>query len=452
MEDLKYLSVPLPENILKLKWGGRFEACLNAIDIKLRDTKTSEVMKKRLIYEKELIQRIPEQYPFSYNEALKKLKENIADFKDEELKKLWESDACVLIFKDGEVYFHHLFYENLIKTRVQYRDRMIVKNDYAKNNARMLSENVEIMKANGERKLHMHLKTSIRIKDEAKEKIMNKKIRVFMPLPVMYQQMEEFRLIDKSMEAIAVAPSDYPQRSIVFETVYTGKEEFSTEYEVVNRTVYNNPDPELVSEAQPSFYLGEELPHIRKTPFIEMLTKEVVGDEQNPLLKAWKIYDYITSHVMYSFVRSYSTVYDIPEYVASSLKGDCGFQALMFISMCRCAGVPARWQSGLYATPFDTGSHDWAEYYVAPYGWMFADCSFGGSAYRDNDEERREYYRCNLDPYRICYASEFQHPFIIPCNALRNDPYDNQVGEIICEGKALLYEDFDAVYELKITE
>ena len=36
-------------------------------------------------------------------------------------------------------------------------------------------------------------------------------------------------------------------------------------------------------------------------------------------------------------------------------------QALLFITMCRIAGVPARWQSGLYAEPGSVGMHD-AEY------------------------------------------------------------------------------------------
>ena len=38
--------------------------------------------------------------------------------------------------------------------------------------------------------------------------------------------------------------------------------------------------------------------------------------------------------------------------------------ALTFITMCRIAGVPARWQSGLYVAPDSVGSHDWAEFYT----------------------------------------------------------------------------------------
>ena len=151
---------------------------------------------------------------------------------------------------------------------------------------------------------------------------------------------------------------------------------------------------------------------------------------------------------MYSFVRTYITIPQIPDYVATGWKGDCGFQALLFITMCRIAGVPARWQSGLYTPPNSAGSHDWAQFYVAPYGWMFADVSFGGSAYRDGDEERRSFYFGNLDPYRMPAASQFQHPFYPPMTWNRNDPYDNQVGEAEYEDRSLRGEEYDTQHEI----
>ena len=100
-------------------------------------------------------------------------------------------------------------------------------------------------------------------------------------------------------------------------------------------------------------------------------------------------------------MREYFTLPDsIPDYYAAGLRGDCGVQALLFITLCRCAGIPARWQSGLFVTPYAQGCHDWAQFYVAPYGWLFADCSFGGSAWRAGNAERHAFYFGNLDPFR----------------------------------------------------
>lgn len=101
----------------------------------------------------------------------------------------------------------------------------------------------------------------------------------------------------------------------------------------------------------------------------------------------------------------------------------------MFITLCRIVGIPARWQSGLYVNPEYIGCHDWAQFYVEPYGWLFADPSFGGGALRNNCEKRWNFYFGNLDPFRMVANSEFHYQFLSEKKYLRSDPYDNQVGE-----------------------
>ena len=123
-------------------------------------------------------------------------------------------------------------------------------------------------------------------------------------------------------------------------------------------------------------------------------------------------------------------------------------QALLFITMCRIAKIPARWQSGLYVTPFSIGCHDWAEFYIAPYGWLFADLSFGGSAYREGNIKRWNYYFGNLDPFRMVANSDFQYELLPEKKFLRNDPYDNQVGEAEYLHKGLYNDDFELIKEI----
>ena len=121
---------------------------------------------------------------------------------------------------------------------------------------------------------------------------------------------------------------------------------------------------------------------------------------------------------------------DIADTCLRTLRGDCGVQALAFITLCRCAGIPAKWQSGQVADPDSVGMHDWAMFYVAPYGWMFADCSFGGSAFRAGAEERRNHYFGNLDVYRNVTTNTFMADFEPSSKFFRYDPYDNQRGEV----------------------
>ena len=454
--DMRYLNVPLPEDLMKLKWGGDYERLISVIDRRLADETLPAPLRKRLQLERILAARIPSQYPYSYEDALELLRANIRDFKDEELETLWEENTADWIYINGRVQFHELFFDNLMKTRDDYGARFLGTMEDNEKNAALLRENVRLMEEHGGRTVHMRLLTRLSLTPEAEKACMGKTAHVYMPLPVEYAQVRNLRLLGfegTAGEPVSVDNGSYPQRTARFETVIRGGEVWQTEFEFDNETVFRNPDPSQVLFSQPSFYTGEEAPHIRFTPYLRELTRSVTEGEENPLLAAEKIYRFITSQVKYSFVRSYSTVEDIPEFTAANRKGDCGFQALLFITMCRIAGIPARWQSGLYATPLTVGSHDWAQYYVAPFGWLSADCSFGGSAFRQGDEKRRAYYGANLDPYRIPYASQFMHSFSREEEGLRDDPYDNQSGEVVCGGRFLRSgKEFTVEYRLETAE
>ena len=454
--DMRYLNVPLPEDLMKLKWGGDYERLISVIDRRLADETLPAPLRKRLQLERILAARIPSQYSYSYEDALELLRANIRDFKDEELETLWEENTADWIYINGRVQFHELFFENLMKTRDDYGARFLGTMEDNEKNAALLRENVRLMEEHGGRTVHMRLLTRLSLTPEAEKACMGKTAHVYMPLPVEYAQVRNLRLLGfegTAGEPVSVDNGSYPQRTARFETVIRGGEVWQTEFEFDNETVFRNPDPSQVLFSQPSFYTGEEAPHIRFTPYLRELTRSVTEGEENPLLAAEKIYRFITSQVKYSFVRSYSTVEDIPEFTAANRKGDCGFQALLFITMCRIAGIPARWQSGLYATPLTVGSHDWAQYYVAPFGWLSADCSFGGSAFRQGDEKRRAYYGANLDPYRIPYASQFMHSFSREEEGLRDDPYDNQSGEVFCGGRFLRSgKEFTVEYRLETAE
>lgn len=454
--DMRYLNVPLPEDLMKLKWGGDYERLISVIDRRLADETLPAPLRKRLQLERILAARIPSQYPYSYEDALELLRANIRDFKDEELETLWEENTADWIYINGRVQFHELFFDNLMKTRDDYGARFLGTMEDNEKNAALLRENVRLMEEHGGRTVHMRLLTRLSLTPEAEKACMGKTAHVYMPLPVEYAQVRNLRLLGfegTAGEPVSVDNGSYPQRTARFETVIRGGEVWQTEFEFDNETVFRNPDPSQVLFSQPSFYTGEEAPHIRFTPYLRELTRSVTEGEENPLLAAEKIYRFITSQVKYSFVRSYSTVEDIPEFTSANRKGDCGFQALLFITMCRIAGIPARWQSGLYATPLTVGSHDWAQYYVAPFGWLSADCSFGGSAFRQGDEKRRAYYGANLDPYRIPYASQFMHSFSREEEGLRDDPYDNQSGEVFCGGRFLRSgKEFTVEYRLETAE
>ena len=426
--DLTSLAVPLPEDIEKLKWFGDFDRARRVIKLRL-EKELPKMLRKRLEMELLILERLPQQYIYSTEEALRLLKDNLEDFTAQEMEALRDEGALEWIYVNGQVRYKDDILANLVKTRAylasRVKDPALTAMKFK--NFALLDETVKKMEEQGTMTCHFHIRSTLSIHPDWEKA--GKKVRVHLPVPIEYSQVKNFRLLKASGTMAKLAPADYPQRTAFFETNLAPGEKFMVEYEFDNHMAYVRPQAEDVLDSQPTFYTEEQYPHIRFTPYLRSLAGEIVGTETNPLIKARKIYDYITSHVMYSFVRSYFTITNIPEYMASGLKGDCGIQALLFITLCRIAGIPARWQAGLYATPLDIGSHDWAQFYIAPYGWLYADCSFGGAAYREKAYGRWDFYFGNLDPYRIPCNSDFQHEFTPPKLFTRNDPYDNQHGE-----------------------
>ena len=102
----------------------------------------------------------------------------------------------------------------------------------------------------------------------------------------------------------------------------------------------------------------------------------------------------------------------------------------------------------MYVTPYSVGPHDWAQFYIEPYGWLFADLSFGGSAYRAKNERRWNFYFGNLDPFRMIANSEFHYDLLPQKQFLRSDPYDNQVGEVEYLDKGLSRNEFDVIMDI----
>jgi len=81
---------------------------------------------------------------------------------------------------------------------------------------------------------------------------------------------------------------------------------------------------------------------------------------------------------------------------------------------------------------------------VEPWGWLHADCSYGGSALRNGDLESWNWLFGNFDPFRFIACEAFQTEEEPKKKFMRLDPYDNQTGEIEYEDEWLTFSDIDA--------
>ena len=446
MLNLEALIYDLPEDVLKRKLAGDFQGEIQLIDA-LLEKDISASLKERLRVERRMAELLPQQFCIPRDKALEMLREKVPDFKDEELDALELDRAVEYIYVLGEKRYLRSFRNTLLKANPAFAARAGAVTDSDRSR---LDDAIAEMKEKGSLVYSIRLKGELKIEDDAF--VRGAQTRVHLPLPQRCAQQSE---IEVKAAASFVDAEDAPQRTAYFERMSEENKPFCVEYAYRNAVRYVNP---LSGEwsgghAYPNSLppteddLSEQYPHIAFTPYLRALARELAGDEKNPVRIAWRFYDYITTHIRYSFMRSYFLIERHAEFCALNGKGDCGIQAILFITLCRIAGIPARWQSGLYVEPDSAGSHDWAQFYVEPYGWLFCDPSFGGSAYRAGAEERRRFYFGNLDPFRMVANSRYQTDFNPPKHCDRWDPYDNQTGEVELNGKGLLSRDFDTVYE-----
>lgn len=152
------------------------------------------------------------------------------------------------------------------------------------------------------------------------------------------------------------------------------------------------------------------------TPEVNELAENIVGDETNPYLKAKKIFDFVRKKMRFNInVRQTrgSGINSILEYPQTDpltgekyYEGQCDHFSVLFITLCRAAGIPARGVLGMVGwNPWMTESqlklrdkrhtelspnglaaarlygpfngHIWAEFYIPRYGWIPADPTWG---------------------------------------------------------------------------
>ena len=436
MRDIEAMAYPLPEDILVRKLSGDLAGAQALIDIYLREHRAPE-LEPRLKLEQQVIARLPDNYPYTRAQALDMARAAIPGLDEAGFAELELSADIAYVYIDGQRRYFAEFLPSLLKLRPDVAARAGRAPDA---NKPLLDEAISLMRARGELGYRLHMRARLQVCDEA---FTPGTYRAHLPLPAQAAQQSRLKLLSASPGLVCVADARADARTAYFERRLDANAPFEVEYEFDNRVRYFDadrpmPDMPLYPDVPaPNADDLAELPgHIMFTPYLRALASRIVGDADAPLERAWRIYDYVTGHVRYSYMREYFLLPPIAEYAALGLKGDCGVQALLFITLCRIAGVPARWQSGLYAAPGDVGSHDWAQFYAPGWGWLFADCSFGGAARRAGNAERWKFYFGNLDPYRMVANSRFQAPLRPALQFGRNDPYDNQSGE--CESETRL--------------
>lgn len=271
-------------------------------------------------------------------------------------------------------------------------------------------------------------------------------IRCWMPYPREDTPRQDMvRLVSVYPEEYVVAPDSYKQRTVYLEQEAVDGEPavFRTELEFRSHSQYF--DPALLrasaSQALPDeagIYTTERLPHISFSDDIRALAAMLVPDPVGPFRKAEAFYRWINDNIIWTSAVEYGLMDDIPAYVLKNGRGDCGMQTLLFLSLCRQSGIPARWQSGWMMHKGHVNLHDWSELWIEPYGWVPVDVSF--KLQPSDRPEVRDFYMSGMDSYRLTvnndYGTELYPAKIHP----RSEPVDFQRGELEWDGGNLYFD------------
>ncbi|MFO7853238.1 MAG: transglutaminase-like domain-containing protein [Bacteroidota bacterium] len=264
---------------------------------------------------------------------------------------------------------------------------------------------------------------------------------------------QNVRFISASDDDYLISPDSVTHRTIYMEEIAVKDKPviFNVSFSYESFGQYFDPESLdiLPYDKNSEFYkkhTSEQLPHINFSKDVKFLADSIAGEEDNPFEILKKFYYWINGNIPWAGAIEYSIMPDIPGYVLDNMRGDCGMQTFLLMSMLRYKGIPVRWQSGWMMPPGNKSLHDWCEVYFEGPGWVPVDISYGlqYSTYI----KTREFYISGIDSYRLIVNNGVGGKLYPEKKYLRSEPYDFQRGEVEWSGGNLYFDKWD--YEMEI--
>jgi transglutaminase-like putative cysteine protease len=430
-----------------LRERGDFKGAAAVLNTALKSPDLSPAQRHSLAFQADALDRIKKDYSLTRSDLFRALSTSVSKLTEAEFNQWVAQGRFDSKTIDGQTYFVITSVDNLF-----YRDPSLESrhtdgvSDVAEQKGRLA-----IGREIKERALAIHspyvcprhfvctMKVTV-----AKDAVpTGEMVRAWLPIPRQETFQTEFRLLGSSPSVKELGPSDSAIRSAYFEepAIENQPTEFSVRYSYERWGIYFDLRPEesrpvdLTIPGLKKFTL--EAPHVVFTDKLKALANEIAGPETNQLREARAFYDWIGSHIQFSFAREYSTLGNLSDYCLTNRYGDCGQLSMLFITLCRSRGIPARWQTGWNTFPGGKDIHDWSEVYLAPYGWVPVD-PWGGLYATQyctalTVAERRElhgFYFGGLDYYRMSANSDHSQELQPPKQSMRSDDIDFQRGEV----------------------
>lgn len=437
---------------------GEFSRAENIIRQELADSsRLTGSARTELMFELERMQRIRRDFTETEKQVTDYIRQYIPDVAATDLRR-WEAERSLeYMLIDGQKMYFSRAARNLFRINKACREiwnKQHAEPENPDDPARFDLDNhiLDIMhfcKETGDRytdPVRLRIDYSIRVHGAVVPE--GETIRCWIPFPrEISGRQVNIRLLNSEPETYRLADNANLQRTIFFEQPSRGRQPtiFRVVYEYTSQGGFVDIDPDLVEPLTQQDglqeYLREEAPHILFTDSLKALSKRITGGETNPYRIAQKLFAWVDENIPWASAREYSTIRNLSMYPFIHRHGDCGIQTMLFITLCRLNGIPARWQSGWEFQPPDDSMHDWGMIYFKPYGWVPMDVTYGQR--QSDDEKFRFFYLNGMDSYRLIFNDGFSREFDPPKKHLRSETVDSQRGEVEWSGGNLYFDQWD---------
>jgi Transglutaminase-like superfamily len=410
----------------------------------------------------EIIRRTRHDFALTDTDVLAQIKKTVPDATQADVDRWREAGDLQYRMIDGERRYFGRSVSNLFRFNADAKKRQTESPEEKKFNTTALVENlVKLSESADDPKVYpvkQHVTYEVAVHKGHPRLKPGSVVRAWLPFPQEYRQQRDVKLIKSDPPGAVIADKDAPHRSLYFEQTVddaTKPPRFRAEFEFVTSAYCPKLDaakvqPYDVNSAVYREFTAERPPHIVFTPDVTALAREIVGDETNPLEKARRVFRWVSDNIPWCAEMEYGIIPNLSKKGLTARRGDCGVQGMTFITLCRAAGVPARWQSGWETRPGLWNMHDWSEIYIEPWGWLPADASYGVQK-KSNDPNVRDFFCGHMDPYRMIVNLDYSQQFHPPKSSYRSEPTDFQRGEVEIDGHNLYFDEWDYKFEFKTT-
>jgi len=449
----------IPEEIQKAIDSGEYTRAQKMISEYVSDNKLPDSEKEALLFESERLERIRKDFTKNRDQILTELEKMLPGFSFGDLEKYERDKSLEMKIIEGKKKYFKNAAANLFRTNKQMKklkdERLDQPTDRLKDFKKAIVPKIIAESKATEKKLvyeeNFKIIYTLTVKPNAVPA--GEIVKCWLPYPKEnHSRQQRLKLLSTSEEKYIIAPDSVLQR-----TIYMKKKvkkdsatKFTFEYEFTAFAEYNDIFSKGIIptvDAKLSEYVKERPPHIVFTDEIKALSAKIIGDETNPLEKVKKIFTWIHDNIPWASALEYSTIQNISAYCLENLHGDCGIKTLLFMTLCRYNGIPAKWQSGWMLHPVEVNLHDWCEIYVQPFGWVPVDQSFG--LINSENEKEKYFYIGNTDPYHLIINDDYSRPLFPVKIFPRSETVDFQRGEVEWKGGNLYFDQWN--YHLDVS-